>query len=79
MIKTVVGFRNTDVNQDVKTAILKLLVKQEKEGEEKSKILLHLLNWWWGPPLKLLEGFKEGGAESVKSSSFYVESGRDQQ
>jgi len=73
-VKAVVSFRNTDVNQATKNAILKLLEKQEQRGNALSKLLLHLLNWWWGPPLKLLKEFGEGQVPSEKSSSFYIES-----
>eukprot|EP00347_Sterkiella_histriomuscorum_P006073 403354173 len=57
IIKQLIKYRNQDLNDEVKVVLLSALQKHLENYQEESKGIVHILDWWWGQPQKLLADF----------------------
>ena len=50
IIKQLIKYRNQDLNDEIKVALLSALKKYVEDHHEESKGMVHILDWWWGNP-----------------------------
>ncbi len=50
IIKQLIKYRNQDMNDEIKIALISALKKHVEEYHEESKGMVHILDWWWGNP-----------------------------